>query len=364
MRTASIALCLSGLLASCSTPVSGAGDAGPLEIDTGPVPDAGPRPDAATWMLDPAPEVMLTHAFPAVDLAAGQERLELCQAWTLNNDTPIYVSSVTMDAGPGWHHSNWMWVPDDQFTGDDGTFPCGDRDFQEVSAALNGGGVFFAQSTQSTHEVQAFGPGAAYVIPPHARIIGAIHVFNLSTDAVSTALTFTVHGLPSTDVTTLLHGLALDNRRIDIAGRSTTIVDMSCNLANTVRTHRLANHIYYVLPHFHGLTTGWELYAVGGPHDGELVFGTSSGIGDPLGGTLTPPFDMTDATGLRLVCTYQNPGTDTVRYGAYRTDEMCMVLAYVDGPVQFAGESNGTVTRTTDPDGTIRETTPCSAISH
>ncbi|MFO0682350.1 MAG: hypothetical protein U0234_09880 [Sandaracinus sp.] len=324
-------------------------------------PDAGPRSSDAA--ITPAPEAMLSHTFPTVDLAAGDERLELCQAWTLNNDEPIYVDSVTMDAGPGWHHSNWMWVPDTQFPGDDGTFRCRDREFDELAAALGGGGVFFAQSTQATHEVQSFEPGAAFLVPPHARIIGAIHVFNLTADPVSTALTFTVHGLPSTHVTTLLHGLALDDRGIDIAPHSTTRVELSCDLDAAVRGP-LTARIHYVLPHFHGLTTGWELFAVGGPSDGALVYGTSSGIGDPLGGRLETPFDLTGATGLRLRCTYENPGSDAVTWGPYRTDEMCMVLAYVDGDHQFGGQSTGTPTTTTDPDGTVEQRSTCIAIAH
>jgi hypothetical protein len=361
MRTSRRLASLVLVLSACSGTPAAAPDAAVLD-DAGN--DTGPRPDAATWMLDPAPEAMLMHTFPAITLDAGEERLDLCQSWTLDNTDPIYVDSVTLDAGPGWHHSNWMWVPDTQFAGPDGTFPCNDRSFNELTAALNGGGVFFAQSTQSTHEVQSFAPGAAYMIPPHARVIGAIHIFNLQTTPVDTALTFTVHGLPSTDVITLLHGLALDNRNISIAAHSTTMVDMSCNLANTTRTHRLDQHIYYVLPHYHGLATGFQLFAVGGPHDGELVFGTSTGIGDPLGSAFTVPFDLTDATGLRLQCTYQNPGADTVTWGVYRTDEMCTMLAYVDGPVQFAAASNGMVATTTGTDGSTIETSPCSAISH
>lgn len=361
------------LLAGCAAPPSsttGEDDAAAVDAATASNVDAGDdasRPDAGPRTSDaaiaPAPEAMLTHTFPAVDLAVGDERLDLCQSWTLGNDEPIYVDSVTMDAGPGWHHSNWMWVPDTQFVGDDGTFRCRDRSFDELSAALGGGGVFFAQSTQATHEVQSFEPGAAFLVPPHARVIGAIHVFNLSADPVSTALTFTVHGLPSTHVTTLLHGLALDNRGIEIAPHSTTRVDMACDLDTAVRGP-LTARIHYVLPHFHGLTTGWELLTVGGPNEGALVYGTSSGIGDPLGGRIDPPFDLTGATGLRLRCTYENPGSDPVAWGPYRTDEMCMVLAYVDGEHQFGGQSNGTPTTTTAADGTVDETSSCLAIAH
>ncbi len=353
---------LCGLLAACSRAPAEAPDAAAAD-DAATRPDTGPRADAGLTLVA-APEANLVHAFPPIDLPAGAERLDLCQAWTLQNDDPIYVDSVTMDAGPGWHHSNWMWVPEAQYAGPDGTFPCWDRMFNELDAGLHGGGVFFAQSTQAMHEVQSFQPGAAYVITPHARIIGSIHVFNLTPDPVSSAITFTVHGLASTDVTTLLHGLALDDRNIALAPRATTTTDMSCNLAVVTRAHRLDNHIHYVLPHYHGLATGFQLFVVGGPSDGALIYGTSTGIGDPLGSALATPFDLTGATGLRLACTYQNPGDTAVGWGLHRTDEMCTMLAYVDGPQEFVGGSNGAAVTTTLPDGTIAETSPCIAVAH
>jgi hypothetical protein len=316
-------------------------------------------------MLDPAPAASLMHAFPPIDLAVGQEELGLCQAWTLDNTDPIYVNAVTMDAGPGWHHSNWIFVPDTQYTGPDGTFSCDARMFNELIAGLGrGSGVFFAQSTQATHEVQQFLPRVAYEIPPHSRIIGAIHVFDITGAPISTAIQFTVDGLASVDVDTLLHPLAIDDRGISIPAHGTATTAMSCNLAQVTRGGQLATRIHYVLPHFHGLATGWQLFAVGGPMDGTVIYGTSMGIGDPLGSRLDVPFDLSGATGLRIACTYQNPNANTVTWGLTRNDEMCMALAYLDGPYEYAGGSNGATTTVTNPDGSMTETTPCVALAH
>ena len=51
------------------------------------------------------------------------------------------MNAVEMRADPGWHHSNWMFVPEVRFRGDDGTWDCDEREFNEVSAALSGGGT-------------------------------------------------------------------------------------------------------------------------------------------------------------------------------------------------------------------------------
>src|SRR5688572_25439216 len=103
---------LLGLLAlACGEPALG-GDAG---TDVGPPPPYEP-----------------THTFPAIELEAGGEVQSLCQSWTLNNAEPLFVTSVVMDAGEGWHHSNWMFVSEDEFEGPDGTWPCSDRSFNEI----------------------------------------------------------------------------------------------------------------------------------------------------------------------------------------------------------------------------------------
>ena len=75
------------------------------------------------------------------------------------------------------HHSNWTFVPDDQFTGPDGSWKCKDRGYSQLTAALQGG-VLYAQSTQATREVQKFPDGVVVRIPPRSRIISDVHVLN------------------------------------------------------------------------------------------------------------------------------------------------------------------------------------------
>src|SRR5690242_10631503 len=91
----------------------------------------------AACTATPAPTgngpVTLEHAFPSIDLAGGEERINLCQSWTLDNDQPINVNTVSLSSGPAWHHSNWTFVPDDLYPGPDGVWPCDDRNYDEAS---------------------------------------------------------------------------------------------------------------------------------------------------------------------------------------------------------------------------------------
>jgi hypothetical protein len=129
-----------------------------------------------------------TFEFGPYPLAAGQEINSQCVSAALGNEEPLYINSVELTTGPGFHHSNWFWVPEEIFSGPDGTWKCSDRQYDEANAGIYGG-VLFAQSTQAQHEVQAFPTGAAIVIPPHARIVAGTHLLNTGDEDLSVPLT-------------------------------------------------------------------------------------------------------------------------------------------------------------------------------
>src|SRR4249919_1126988 len=89
-----------------------------------------------------------TLSFGPFSIPSNSEDTSKCVQITLHNDEPVFVNSVELTTGPGFHHSNWFFVPETLFPGDDGTFTCDDRKFNQASAGILGG-VFFAQSTQS-----------------------------------------------------------------------------------------------------------------------------------------------------------------------------------------------------------------------
>jgi hypothetical protein len=304
----------------------------------------------------------LSHAFEPVSLAPGEEILGVCQSWTLDNDEPLFVHAVHMHADAGWHHSNWTFVPEDEFDGPDGTWDCGDRDFTEVAAALRGGGVFFAQSTQATEEHQVFPEGMVYVIPPRARVIGSIHVLNTTGAPLESAIRFDVDLLAREQISEVLQALAIDNRGIDIAPRSSTEVVTECDF-DRATAGPLVAEVMYVLPHYHGFADGMRVEIFGGPRDGEVVFETTGGIGNALGGLVTPAASLVGAQGLRMRCRYTNPGAETIRWGAGASDEMCTMLAYVAGPNILGGTAGTIETRTTLPDGTAQQSSPCLAVA-
>lgn len=307
----------------------------------------------------------LEHTFPGFSVNPG-DNIYTCQSWTLDNDEAVYVNAVHMTTQGGFHHANLLFVPEDLFVGPDGTWPCDERTYSEVAAGISGG-VFFAMSTQATEDAQQFPPGAAYRIPPRSRVIGGVHLLNTTTAPLTTAMTVSATTLPQALVTTPLQELYITNTALDLPARTVGAFTTDCNVATSYRgraREAMAFNIYYVLPHFHELATGFKLELSGGTRDGDLVFETGGGVGDPLGQTMTAPFNVAGADGFRLTCTFDNATDTAVRYGLAREDEMCVLLAYTDAPVKVLGQSSGTsVAGTPDVDGTVPFDVGCMGLA-
>jgi hypothetical protein len=322
---------------------------------------AGPPPPPAP----PPPPGSIAHTFPSFTVNPG-DNIYTCQSWTLDNDEPLWVNTVEMTSQGGFHHANLLFVPEDQYTGPDGTWNCSEREYSEVAAGT-AGGVFFAMSTQSETDRQEFPPGAAFRIPPRSRILGGVHLLNITTEPLVTAMTLQAVTLAETAVTTPLQELYITNTALDIPARTVGAFTTDCNVATSYRSRArraMDFNIYYVLPHFHEIAAGFTLTLSGGTRDGEVVFDTGGGVGDPLGMTMTEPFNVAGATGFRLTCTFDNASDAAVRYGLDREDEMCVMLAYTDAPVKVLGQTSGASTAgAPDVDGTIPYMADCVGLA-
>ena len=280
-------------------------------------------------------------AFGPYDLAPGQEVEDDCVQISLHNETYIYINSVELTTGPGFHHSNWFWVPQSTFAGEDGTFKCRDRDFNEPVAAIFGG-VLFAQSTQAPHEIQKFPDGVVIKIPPNAKIVSQIHLLNPSDDAISIAPKIGVTPIPEADVRTLLAGISFQNQALELPPMSDSRWTVECELGEKHQEilHRAPDFkIYYALAHYHDLATKLTIEAVKPDNTSAVIYTTQNNVGDVLGGPLSPLFDMTGYTKLRMSCDFTNPRAQTVGWGN-GDQEMCVFLAFSDSTYNWGGGVN------------------------
>ncbi len=282
-----------------------------------------------------------SHTFPPVFVEAGTERDFDCQAVTLDNDEPLYVSAVRQYNDGAWHHSNWFHVPENEF-GADGTFDCRDVEFDMVSAALRGG-VVFAQSTQTFEEVTRFPQGAAVVIPPRSKILGALHLVNFAAADIDTTLTLELETVPAETIETQLQPLSFLIYSLQIPPQMESRWEMNCDMSDVYSRLPADSRfgIYYVMGHYHSWGNYFNLSYVEEDGTERAIVEHENQAGESLGEIVDPPVFADGAPGLKVTCGYNNNTDNTLIWGNDGDKEMCMFLAYIGVPMRVVSWGAG-----------------------
>ena len=304
-----------------------------------------------------------SHTFPENTTGAGSETLGMCRSWTLNNAEPLWVNAVELEQNEASHHSNWVFVPDTEYEGADGAWPCAERGYSQLAAAL-AGGVLYAQSTQAPHEVQKFPDGVVVRIPANARIVSDVHTLNTSGSPITGTAQLNLYSIPEDQVTVKLAPFHVTYDGLDIPAQSTSRFTGECALEDQFQMNGggpVDMKIYYLLPHTHALGTRMFVEAIGGPVDGMSLIDVSGFNGEARGRAYDPPIDMAGATGIRFGCEFTNPRAESVGWG-FDDQEMCEALGFAASPIAFesrvsAADADG------EDDGIAKFTGACSTIS-
>jgi len=296
--------------------------------------------------------------FATFTVKPGEEIVDLCQSVTLHNEEEIWVHAVEMRQDEQSHHSIWTYVPDDKFAGPDGVWPCAERKYSNLVASLYGGPLY-AQSTQSPREVQKFGSGAAIRIPPHARVIGSVHLLNLEEKAVTGSISLGIYQLPKAEVKVKLAPFELEFQDLVIPPRSDTELVAECDLGSafaSAGSPTVDMGFYYVLPHAHLYAKHLWFEMIGGDSDGKRVFDDAEyATYEPRGKSYVDPVRVKGARGIRFGCRYVNTLDRELVWGLEADKEMCQFLAYVDTSVAFSAYVDDGVTDISTPgDGSRR----------
>lgn len=264
---------------------------------------------------------------------------EPCVSWTLHNEQPLYVQAVTLSNLSSFHHSNWFVVPDDVYEGDDGYWDCGSRGFEEIAAA-QAGTVLFAQSTQTWTETQRTAAGAVIKIPAHSRIVGGVHLLNLSPRELATNLWLTLDLIHPREVDAVLTPMRLSYLDLDIPASSRVRNSGACDF----RSYLAGNDpslwdrlkIHYALPHYHGLGDYFDLRVFGGENDGQTLYQLEGFDAEANGRTYDPPLELEGSDGLAFTCGYDNFRSEDVGWGV-GDQEMCVMLLLVESDMLLDG---------------------------
>ncbi len=312
----------------------------------------------ATLGTDP-----LSHEFPEQTVEPGGESVGLCRSWTLGNAEPIYVNAVELEQDESSHHSNWLFVPEGNFDGPDGIWPCSERGYSQLGAAVVGG-VLYAQSTQATRETQKFPDGVVIRLPPNARIISDIHTLNSSSSDVTGNSNVTLYSLAPDEVTVELVPFHLTYDGLHIPPQSTSRFTGECDLEKQFQQNTkkpLDMKVYYMLPHTHALGTRMFVEAMGGAIDGQTLIDVRGFNGEARGRSYDPPIDLNGATGLRFGCEFENPRAESVGWG-FDDQEMCETLGFAATPIAFESRVD-TAESSGDDNGIATFSGDCSTIS-
>ena len=305
----------------------------------------------------------LSNRFADFTTQPGEEIAGLCQSWTLGNATELWVNAVELNQNEASHHSNWTFVPSDKFDGPDGVWPCDDREYDQLSAALTGG-VLYAQSTQAMREVQKFPDNAALRIPPYSRIIGDVHVLNTTSAPVTGHAELTIYTLPADEVGAKLAPFHITYTGLDIPPLATSQFSGECALDATFQSitqKPLDMILYYGMPHTHSQGRRVFLEVIGGPQDGQSLLDVRGFNGEARGVAYQPPVNLAGATGLRFGCEFENPRQERIGWGL-GDQEMCEMLGFIQSEIAF--ESRMQAADAAPADGAMqRFTSPCTTAA-
>jgi hypothetical protein len=304
----------------------------------------------------------VVHSFGEMTLEPGQESTP-CGQWTLNNEEPIYINTVTAGNDGGWHHSNWFAVPESYASGEDGYFDCDERGFGEIAAAVNGT-VLFAQSTQAREERQDLPDGVVIKIPPNYKIVGGLHLLNTSTRELKTDFRMKFDIIHPADVETVVTPFRLSYLDLDIPPNGESRFTGECNFAE--KYEQTVNEpfdmkLYWALPHYHELGNYFKLEIIGGERDGDTLFELDGFNAEANGQSYNPPIDLTGAEGFRFTCGYDNPRDESVGWGI-GDQEMCVMLGFAESATMIDASVTGGNQVVGEEDGVVMNEGPCAVV--
>ncbi|APR80107.1 Hypothetical protein A7982_05454 [Minicystis rosea] len=310
---------------------------------------------------EPLDGTVTTHDFQSFTTQPGEEVLGLCQSWTLNNAEEIWVNAVELTQDEASHHSNWTYVPDNLYKGEDGVWKCSERGYQQLDAAIYGG-VLYAQSTQAGHEVQKFPGGAAVRIPPYSRIISDVHLLNTGSEAVTGHIELSLYSLPIADVKVKLVPFHLTYDGLNIPPHASSRFTGNCAIASQFPGGKLDLSVYYILPHTHAMATRFFVDVLGGPDDKKNLIEVKGFTSEAHGRAFDPPLDMSKADGFSFGCEYINQRSEAVGWG-FGDQEMCELLGFADATRAFESSVDAADPAGTDENGMQLFSGPCSTFA-
>jgi hypothetical protein len=197
--------------------------------------------------------------------------------------------------------------------------------------------------------------------------VASIHLLNTGDEPLRLEPTIAFTPIAAADVATEMHSMTFEYHTLALPPRRQSRFTVDCEIAprHLEAFGREPDFkVYYALAHYHEWATSLTFDAVRPDGTSATIYTTENNVGDTLGGTIDPPFDMSGFSRVRLSCDYYNNTDATIYYGN-GGGEMCIFNAFTDSLHTWGGGAldNGDPGQPTDDGGVMSFTRNCQVYS-
>jgi len=273
--------------------------------------------------LPPPTKGVQLHLGP-FEVAANFER-EFFYYWPLNHSEDVFIKRVEVAMRPGSHHFLLYAFGDHapaEVIPPPGVYrdirnPAGDLIFHNLMVLDY---LLPVAGTQYPVLNYHFPPGVAFRLKTGRGLDLNSHYANRSAQVMHGEVYTNLHFADRSEITHVAENLFLNNQDFELPPNRTTTISRTFTFDRRM-------HIFQLLSHAHEHMTQFKVEVVGGPRNGELIYVAHDWQHPPIL-ALDPPLVLEPAQGLRLITTYNNSTSRTLRFGLRSDDEMQILLGY------------------------------------
>jgi hypothetical protein len=178
---------------------------------------------------------------------------------------------------------------------------------------------FIVESTAPDYKVDI--PGG-YAIPfePNITLDFNSHYFNKTSKNLFGEVFFNLYTKPKSQIKGELTDLNLAPDELIIKPNTTTVIEHTTKFDELTRIVMLTSH-------YHKRGKKFEMFAVGGPKNGQKIYSSSDYV-HPVIDYYESPLTFQKGEGIKIVATYENKTNKTIKFGVTSEDEMMIGFGY------------------------------------
>jgi hypothetical protein len=260
----------------------------------------------------------------AFDVAPHFER-EIFVYKEVGNVTPLFVRKIEMKMRKNSHHFLVNTFSEET--------PLAKLPVVNVIRDLRDANNNYVMSTVAQMEYQIptiasqtplleydFPSGVALKMPANHKLDINLHYVNKTSATLQGECYINLFTAGANEVEHEAQSLFLSQEDIFLPANQKTVLIKSFSVTAPMKVFMLTSHT-------HKLSERFEIQIIGGPRNGEIIY-SSSDWHHPLIKTFEEPLELTVGQSLKMMVTYNNTTSKTVKFGLTSEDEMAIIYGY------------------------------------